>query len=601
MEPTIRSTVVRYSLAVVLTVFLLPLLGTTRENVGGINGKLFHDLNYNGVFDTGEPPLDFAVVLSGQVNTTIIPDVNGFYSFNNLPYGEYQVAIVIPNSWTILNVNYTGKKYLNINQSGIIANEDFAVFNLVRPSDGPEQLFINGFNTGLANNVRPGSPDAPQQSPPMSPESRLFHSTYLTASSNGFVPDTLYIHQNQIVPMCMESLDMTHVFLFDDPGLSAIAIGIGPLETRALYWKAYNVVPGQTYRFRCDVPGHSSRGEVGFFHILSAEYPDIVLLNPMADDTLIIGQNYTANWTSSGTGFVLVQLSTNNGQTWFSLNSASLGSEQQSFTFNVPDIISNQCKMRIIDVDYIHEYYVSPGTFSIQPASWNPAIVANTQHAHFENVILTNTTPSIAIQISNVGYNDLSISNWMIQDHPEWYNVTMSEDNPVLGHLDSVNLSITCTPAVAGAYQDVLYIYSNASLTPVLAITLSGMCEYIPPAAPQNVQSVIDSADLLLSWDPVTQDIYGNPTSISYYFVYGSNVPNPSLENLVFLGYSVNNSFRHLGINLQGTTVLAPRQMFYKVTGVLWIPSNLKQSDLDRMAGKVSMSYLTSQLRMAQQ
>ncbi|MDZ4122015.1 MAG: SdrD B-like domain-containing protein, partial [Candidatus Cloacimonadaceae bacterium] len=206
-----------------------------------IAGKLFHDLNYNGVFDDGEPPLDFEVTLDGPVTQSVFPDPNGMYEFTDLPSGSYQVGVVIPSSWTIMNVDYTGKKYLNLANQQQSINNDFAIFNLVRPTDGPEQLFINGFNTGTANNVRPGAPGAPQQSAPVSPTSRLYNSTYITASRSGFEPDTLYIRKNQIVPMYMTSIDdYTHVMLFSDAGLSAVAIGVSPGETRGIYWKAYN-------------------------------------------------------------------------------------------------------------------------------------------------------------------------------------------------------------------------------------------------------------------------------------------------------------------------------------------------------------------------
>jgi len=53
----------------------------------------------------------------------------------------------------------------------------------------------------------------------------------------------------------------THVFMFDDPSLSAVAVGVGPKETRAITFNA--PAKAGTYSFHCDVPGHTARGEVG--------------------------------------------------------------------------------------------------------------------------------------------------------------------------------------------------------------------------------------------------------------------------------------------------------------------------------------------------
>lgn len=558
---------------------IIPLVSASRINMGSIAGKLFHDLNYNGVFDTGEPPLDFEVTITGPDTLSMFPDPNGEYNFQNLPEGSYSVSINIPQSWTIMNVDYTGKINLTLGVDQQSLDNDFAVFNLVRPTDGAEQMNIHGYNLN--------------QGYIASPQSRLYHSCFITASAAGFNPDTLYVRKNQIVPMYISSIDgMTHVFMFNDASLSQYAIGVGPNETRALYWKAYNVTPGQSYPFHCDVPGHTARGERGVFVILSSEYPEIVLSNPINGETIEIGSQYTVNWTSSGHGDISVQLSVNNGQTWMPLNNQTLDANSGSFSFVVPDNISDQCKLRVIDADYQHIYAVSEGLFSIAPHSLLPEISTNPQQLHFPNVILTNTTPSVALTIKNMGYNDLVVSNWSITSHADWFNVTFPQIGVGLGHLETATLEINCTPQTTGTFSSELLIYSNASAFPILSIPLSGFCEYIPPLAPQNIQLTLDDPDMLITWNAVTQDIYGNPVSPTYYFVYGSNVIDPSSENLVFLGYSRNTSFRHQGVNLPGANTVPPSEMFYRVVAVLWFPREAELTRLDDMKGKASMQEL---------
>ncbi len=558
---------------------IVPQMYASRLNTGSISGKLFHDLNYNGVFDAEEPPLDFEVTITGPDTLSTYPDPTGHYSFSNLPAGAYAISINIPQSWTIMNVNYTGKIYLTLGTNQQSVNNDFAVFNLVRPTDGAEQMNIHGYNLN--------------QSYITSPDSRLYHSSYMTVSANGFEPDTLYVRKNQIVPMYLSSIDgSTHVFLFNDASLQQYAIGVGPNETRAMYWKAYNITPGQIYPFHCDVPGHTARGERGVFIALSSEYPDITLGNPSTGDTLTIGSPYTVNWISSGHGYISVQISVNNGQTWMPLNTQTLDANTGSFTFTVPDMISDQCKIRIIDMDYQHVYAVSEGIFAIAPQSMAPVISTVPQQLHFANVILTNTTPDLNLEIQNLGYNDLIVSNWSISNHADWFSVSFPQQGMGIGHLETATLSINCTPQTTGTYNSVLLIYSNASASPTLSISLSGFCEYIPPQPPQNVQLSLDDPDMVISWDAVSYDIYGNSISPTYYFVYGSNVADPSPENLVFLGYSTNTSFRHQGVNLPGANIVPPSEMFYQVVAVLWYPREAELNRLTDLRGKTTLQKL---------
>lgn len=56
------------------------------------------------------------------------------------------------------------------------------------------------------------------------------------------------------------------------------------------------------------------------------------------------------------------------------------------------------------------------------------------------------------------------------------------------------------------------------------AVSLTTQIPELPP--PQNLELLVNGADLLLSWDPVTQDTAGNPVSISVYMVYADDTPD---------------------------------------------------------------------------
>jgi plastocyanin len=109
--------------------------------------------------------------------------------------------------------------------------------------------------------VLPGSPEAPQESNPISPEDLPSEAIKLTITAAGISPSSFTVRAGAPVTISVTSGDtQTHIFKFDSPSLSAVAVGVSPGETRAITFNA----PGKgTYGFHCDVPGHASRGETG--------------------------------------------------------------------------------------------------------------------------------------------------------------------------------------------------------------------------------------------------------------------------------------------------------------------------------------------------
>ena len=106
--------------------------------------------------------------------------------------------------------------------------------------------------------VHAGSPEAPQQTPAINPEDLPAGTIKLEVSAEGFNPPQFEVKAGQLITLSLTSVDnITHVLLFDDPILSAVAIGIGPGETRAI---TFNAPTAGEYSFHCDVPGHAARG-----------------------------------------------------------------------------------------------------------------------------------------------------------------------------------------------------------------------------------------------------------------------------------------------------------------------------------------------------
>lgn len=121
---------------------------------------------------------------------------------------------------------------------------------------------VNPEGKPVQNDVVPGTPEAPQQSNPITPDALPSAAIKLEVSSSGYAPNQFTVKAGAPVTLSVTATDsQTHIFMFDDASLSAVAIGIAPGETRAITFNA-PTSKGE-YTFRCDVPGHSGRGETG--------------------------------------------------------------------------------------------------------------------------------------------------------------------------------------------------------------------------------------------------------------------------------------------------------------------------------------------------
>ncbi len=77
-----------------------------------------------------------------------------------------------------------------------------------------------------------------------------------------FTPNLFAVAAGSPVSFAITSGDnQTHIVIFTDNSIAAIAMGIGPNETKAITFNA-PTKPGD-YTFRCEVPGHGDKGEVG--------------------------------------------------------------------------------------------------------------------------------------------------------------------------------------------------------------------------------------------------------------------------------------------------------------------------------------------------
>lgn len=64
------------------------------------------------------------------------------------------------------------------------------------------------------------------------------------------------------------------------------------------------------------------------------------------------------------------------------------------------------------------------------------------------------------------------------------------------------------------------------------------------PKAPENVTIRISGDSVIIEWDPVIVDIYGNPITIAYYNIYYSTRPNS--PGWILLGSTTNSTYTEI-------------------------------------------------------
>jgi len=125
-----------------------------------------------------------------------------------------------------------------------------------------EGVVVTTEGVEVKNDAVPMSPGAPKQTSPVAKEDLTESVIQLEISATGWVPNEISVKAGAPITLAITATDdFTHVLMFDDSSLSAVAVGVSPHETRAITFNA-PATAGE-YAFHCDVPGHASRGEVG--------------------------------------------------------------------------------------------------------------------------------------------------------------------------------------------------------------------------------------------------------------------------------------------------------------------------------------------------
>lgn len=112
------------------------------------------------------------------------------------------------------------------------------------------------------NNAQPMTESAPKQTGFLNKEEISKDVVGISVGNNKFSPTSFSTTVGAPTTFTLTGVDSySHVIAFDDPSLAAIAILVGPGQTKAITFNA-PATAGE-YTFRCASPGHAEAGEVG--------------------------------------------------------------------------------------------------------------------------------------------------------------------------------------------------------------------------------------------------------------------------------------------------------------------------------------------------
>ena len=190
-------------------------------------------------------------------------------------------------------------------------------------------------------------------------------------------------------------------------------------------------------------------------------------------------------------------------------------------------------------------------------------------------VYLGDTSAAQSIEIKNAGTAPLNIETVSYLAGTSAFSLIDTSLPIVLAPDETAILNVVFAPLASGAVSDSIYIHSDADNMPVLAIGLRGTGEYVPPAAVGAPAVQILGNDAIITWEAVTETIYGSPITPDGYIVLYNETPYEDANYYYFLNFVPETSYTHTFV------ALFRPSMFYRVVAVKFY----RESEREAVAG----------------
>ncbi|MBP7310348.1 MAG: PKD domain-containing protein, partial [Candidatus Cloacimonetes bacterium] len=167
------------------------------------------------------------------------------------------------------------------------------------------------------------------------------------------------------------------------------------------------------------------------------------------------------------------------------------------------------------------------------------------------------TTGWAEVQIQNTGTADLLISA-VQSSHPSFTIMYEHLNAPLLPGATDI-IYVRYTAANTDPVQAVLSISSNASANPTLPVAL--VANDVPVPVQNLVVNIVDDS-AVLTWNPVTMSVLGNPITPDIYIVEYNEVAEDAMQAYYYLSATADTTFTHYLV------ARYEDMMFYRVLAV---------------------------------
>jgi hypothetical protein len=247
---------------------------------------------------------------------------------------------------------------------------------------------------------------------------------YITVRSpnNG---DSLSVEGSYIITWSSNLNSSLNIDYSTDNGNTWRSVATSVTNNSSYIW---NPVPN-TLSDSCKVKVSSSDGSLesvssGNFSIVEQASKFLRLTSPNGGEVLVVGSEYQIYWTAVSLQFVSLQYSVNGGNTWTTIvQSTPAGNNSYSWS-PVPDILSTECLIKILDVSDASNIDISDGFFEIRKESQITINSPNGGESWFANS--AQEIKWLSSQVENVKI-DYTTNNGVT-----WINIV--ESVPSTGH-----------------------------------------------------------------------------------------------------------------------------------------------------------------------
>lgn len=222
---------------------------------------------------------------------------------------------------------------------------------------------------------------------------------------------------------------------------------------------------------------------------------------------------------------------------------------------------------------------------------------------------LDTVDPDIAIQSPNGGEEwylgdtnnilwEITETNFAPNSVNIWYNRGGADNVPIaLGIGDSGSLAWPLPDTLGSNFRIRIAATDSFGNSSLKSSAGTFTITYVPPATPQGIAVDISNAvDAVITWQPVTQTIYGSPIIPDGYIVLYNETPFEDSDHLYYYLWDVTNgtTFTHGGVARRRA------QMYYRVVAYKDIDGRLAEilaaAKADPLA-KLSLAQLKQAMR----